>query len=173
MIAIDGGGNTTAPAIAEHLLDLGYAAALLLDTDKPSPADLIQSVKEKGGTVFEWSDACSTEERIFLDVPWATAIALVKFAEELVGIDSVRANINNACKTMSLHEISDLALPSSLDTDNFRRALGIAAKNKNNPWFKDIAKGEQLAGIIGPCLSQILDKPLEKIISSLRQWVDE
>ncbi len=37
VIAIDGGGNTTAPVIAEHLLDLGYDVALLLDTDEPSP----------------------------------------------------------------------------------------------------------------------------------------
>ena len=170
-IAIDGGGNSKAPVIAEHLLDLGYEVFLLLDTDKASPADLINSVKEKGGTVIEWPDASSTEERIFLDVPWNTVIELVKFTEEYEGSDSVRDNINNACKAQSLLEISDLELPNSLDTDNFRRALGLAAKNKNSRWFKDITRGERLAEIIGPCLNQILDKPLAKTISSLRQWV--
>lgn len=171
-IAIDGGGNSKAPVIAEHLLDLGYEVFLLLDTDKASPADLINSVKEKGGTVFEWPDASSTEERIFLDVPWNTVIELVKFAEECEKSDSVRDNINNACKAQSLTEISDLTLPKSLDTNNFRRVLGTAAKNDSRPWFKDIARGERLAEIIAPCLDKIPGKPLAKTISSLRQWVD-
>ena len=173
VIAIDGGGNTDAPVIAEHLLGLGYDVALLLDTDKSSPADLINNVKEKGGTVFDWPDNCSTEDRIFLDVPWETAITLVKYAEECEGTDSVRDNNNNVCKAQSLSEISDLTLPKILDTDNFRRAIGVAAKNKNSPWFKDIARGERIAEIIGPCLNQIPDKPLARTISSLRQWVDE
>lgn len=172
VIAIDGGGNTTAPVIAEHLLDLGYDVALLLDTDKPAPANLIGSVKAKDGTVFDWPDTCSTEERIFLDVPWNTVIELVRFAEECEGSDSVRAHINNVCKTKSLPEIIDLSLPNNLDTDNFRRVLGMAAKNKNRPWFKDITRGERLADVIVPYLDQIPDKPLAKIISSLRQWID-
>lgn len=172
VIAIDGGGNTTAPVIAEHLLDLGYDVALLLDTDEPSPAVLINSVKEKGGAVFEWPDTCSAEERIFLDVPWEAVVTLVKYAEECEGTGSVRDNINNVCKTKSLPEITDLSLPNSLDTDNFRRVLGMAAKNKNRPWFKDITRGERLADVIAPYLVQIPDKPLAKTISSLRQWID-
>lgn len=172
VIAIDGGGNATAPIIAEHLLDLGYDVALLLDTDKPAPANLIDSVKEKGGTVMVWMGTCSTEERIFLDVPWDTAVALVKYAEECEGVDSVKDNINNACKAHSLTEISDLALPKILDTENFRCAIGMAAKNKNNHWFKDITRGERIAKIIAPCLNQIPDKQLTKTISNLRQWID-
>lgn len=172
VIAIDGGGNATAPVIAEHLLDLGYDVALLLDTDEPAPAELINSVKEKGCTVIEWTGTCSTEQRIFLDVPWDTAIALVKYAEVCEGADSVKNNINNACKAQSLPEVSDLSLPKILDTDNFRRAIGLAAKNKNRAWFKDITRGEQLANIIAPCLNQISEKPLAKTIISLREWVD-
>ncbi|MBI3775816.1 MAG: AAA family ATPase [Gammaproteobacteria bacterium] len=172
VIAINGGGNTTAPVIAEHLLDLGYDVALLLDTDEPSPAVLTNSVRGKGGTFFEWPDTCSTEERIFLDVPWNTVIALVKFAEECEGSESARANINNVCNKKSLPVISDLALPNSLDTDDFRRVLGMAAKNKNRPWFKEITRGERLAEIIAPCLDQISGKPLAKTISRLRRWID-
>lgn len=171
-IAIDGGGNATAPVIAEHLLDLGYEVLLLLDTDKAPPVDLIDSVKRKGGIVFEWPEACSTEKRIFLDVPWKTVIDLVRFAEECVGFDSVRDNINNVCRAQNLSEIADLTLPTSLDALAFRRVIGKAAKNKNNPWFKDITRGERLAEIVAPCLDQIPDKPLAKTISSLRQWVN-
>lgn len=171
-IAIDGCGNASAPIIGEHLLDLGYDVLLLLDSDEEPPADLVDAVKKKGGKDFKWPDACSTEERIFLDVPWDTVTALVRFAEEYIGSDSVRDNINNACKGIDLPGISDLMLPKALDANNFRRAIGKAAKNRNNPWFKDISRGERLAEIIAPCLVQIPDKPLAKIISSLREWID-
>lgn len=173
-IAIEGRGNVSALVIAEHLLNLGYEVLLLLDTDESPPTNLIDTVKEKGGAVFEWPDACSTEERIFLDVPWKTVIELVKFAEEsvAVGSDSVKDNINNACQARGLSKITGLVLPTSLDNPAFRRAIGIAAKNKNNPWFKDITRGERLAEIVAPCLDQIPQTPLAETISKLRQWVD-
>jgi hypothetical protein len=172
VIAIDGGGNTTAPVIAEHLLHLGYEVALLLDTDKVTPPNLISDVKLKGGKIFEWPDCCSTEERIFLDVPWETVIALVRLAEEYVGSDSIKVQINKECIAKSISEISNLVLPSSLDADNFRRALGMAAKNKNTPWFKDITRGERLAEIVAPCLDKMPEKQLAKLLTSVRQWVD-
>jgi len=138
-----------------------------------APENLVDSVKKKGGIVLEWPDACSTEERIFLDVPWKTVIELVKFAVESVGTESVKDNINNVCQRRGLSEITGLTLQKSGDNPSFRRAIGTAAKNKNNPWFKDITRGERLADIIGPCLDQIPETPLAKTISELRQWVDE
>lgn len=145
VVAIDGVGNTSALVIAEHLLDLGYKVSLLLDSDMKSPANLVDAVTGKGGIVSEWPEDCSTEERIFLDVPWETAIGLVKFAEECVGSDSVRDNINNICQAQGLPQIADSMLPKSLDDLAFRRVIGKAAKNKNNPWFKDITRGERLS----------------------------
>jgi predicted ATPase len=95
-VPIDGNGNTNAAAFAAHLLDLGYEVFLLLDSDVKTETALIEAVKNKGGSAHEWLDDCSTEERIFLDVPWETLVALVKLAEEYVGSDSVRDKINNA-----------------------------------------------------------------------------
>lgn len=98
VIAIDGGGIPSALDIAEHLLNLGYEVALLLDTDKALPAGKLACVETKGGRIFDWSDSCSTEERIFLDVPWETVIALVRIAEEHAGSDSVRAHVNKVSR---------------------------------------------------------------------------
>ncbi len=170
VVPVDGGGVTNAPVFAEHLLDLGYGTLILLDSDKPPDATAIERIKAKGGTPVIWPDTCSTEERIFLDVPWTTVADLVKFAVECVGPDSVRANINNACKAAGIAEITDLTLPVNLDSAAFRHAIGKAAKNKD--WFKDIARGEKLGAIIGPCLDEIKDKALAKGIESIRQWVD-
>ena len=126
-IAIDGSGNANAPAIADHLLTLGYNVLLLLDSDEPSLPDLVDSVKRKGGRVLEWADGCSTEERMFLDVPWNTVIKLVTLVVGNVGPDSVRDNINNACKEKGLPPIADLSLSKSLDDAVFRRLIGVVA----------------------------------------------
>ena len=172
VIVIDGQGVPNALAIAAHLAGLGYEVALLLDTDKPAPADLIKCVRDIGGIVMEWSDTCSTEERVFLDVPWDAVVGLVRFAVDCEGADSVRDNINSVCKAKTLPEIADLSLPKSLDSANFRRAIGVAAKNKSRPWFKDIARSERVAEIIAPWLTQIAGTPLANTILSLQEWVD-
>ncbi len=170
VVAIDGGGIPDALNIADHLLGLGYEVALLLDTDKTLPEGQLTCVQKKGGAIFKWQDSCSTEDRIFLDVPWQTVISLINLAEEHVGSDSVKDNINNECKTRSLPEIAGLALPVGLDTVDYRKVFGIVSKNKS--WFKDITKGERLAERMAPCLDKIPDKPLGKTITSLRQWID-
>jgi len=171
-IAIDGNGNAAAPAIAEYLLDLGYEAFLLLDTDKKADAALLASVRRKGGAVHEWVGDCSTEERVFLDVPWATVVALVQFAVECVTADSVKYHINKICNAQGMAELSDLSLPAALDTSALRGAIGKAARNENNPWFKDITRGERVGGLVGECLDKIPATPLAQGLASLRQWID-
>lgn len=171
VVAIDGGG-TSAPMIAEYLLDLGYDVFLLLDSDRKVDAAQLEIIKKKGGAVHEWADGCSTEERIFLDVPWSTIVALVKFASECVTADSVKYNLNKNRKAMALPEISDLALPPKLDIPLFRKLIGTAAKNENNPWFKDITRGERVGDIVGECLANISTTPLAQGLTRLRQWVD-
>jgi putative ATP-dependent endonuclease of OLD family len=171
-ITIDGGGNADAPAIAGYLLALGYAVFLLLDTDRKADAALVASVRTGGGTVHEWADDCSTEQRIFFDVPWVTVAAIVNFAAECVTADSVLYNINKACGAQGMAELADLALPVALDTRAFRSALGKAAKNESTPWFKDITRGESVGDLVGKCLNQISATPLAKGLHSLRQWVD-
>ena len=169
-IAIEGGGNAKAPSIADHLLTLGYKVLLLLDSDEPSPPDLVDSVRRQGGGVLEWADRCSTEERVFLDVPWETVIELVTLVVETVGPDSVRDNINNACKEKGLSQIADLTFSKSLDDAIFRRLIGVVANKRK--WFKDITRAEKLADVVAPSLSLIPETPLAKTILLVRQWID-
>ena len=170
--AIDGGGNASAPVIAEHLLDLGYGVFLLLDSDKKANATLVETIRKKGGVVHEWAGNCSTEERIFQDVPWATVVAIFRFAVECVTADSVKYHLNKVCKELGLVEVADLTLPATLDTPAFRGAIGKAAKNEGNPWFKDITRGERLGDIVGECLEKVPATPLAQGFASLRQWLD-
>jgi hypothetical protein len=157
--AINSEGNPNAPTFTEHLLDLGFGVFLLLDTDEEPDAEQIGRIESKGGAVCLWPDKCSTEERIFLDVPWDIVKGLVGLAEEFVGADAVLARIRAACWAAGHAEIKDLDLPDGLDSAAFRRALGRAAKNRSNPWFKDTTRGERLASAIAPCPGQIRKSP--------------
>jgi putative ATP-dependent endonuclease of OLD family len=167
---IDGRGNASALIIAEHLRDLGYEIFVLLDSDEPADPVEVARVRQKGATIHEWPEACSTEERILLDVPWDAVGSLIKFAVECVGAASVKDNINNVCKAAGLAEIADLTLQAALDTPRFRRAIGKAAKAKG--WYKDIARGERLAEIVMAASDKMAGKPVSAMIVALRQLID-
>lgn len=172
MIEINGNGNASAPVLADHLANLGYDVFLLLDTDERADEQKLTELRGKGVRVHEWPDNVATEERIFLDVPWASVQALVKFACECVNADSVTAQINKVAKAAGAAELSSLDLPTTLDTEAMRSILGKAAKNKDRPWFKDITRGEELAAILGPVLAKIPDNPLALGMGAFRAWVD-
>lgn len=169
-VAIDGLGKDTAPQVAEHLLDLGYSVFLLLDSDEPPNPEFLANVRSKGGKIAQWPDTCSTEERIFLDIPWEAVRELVGHAAQYMGADSVLTVINNELAAAKQSKIADLSLPADQDCTVFRRALGIAARKKS--WFKDITRGELLARVIGPHLGAIASKPLGQKLAELRTWID-
>jgi len=170
VVAIHGDGKDGSPETAETLLDLGYDAALLLDSDEEPNPETLDRVREKGGTIIQWGGKCSTDERVFLDLSWEAAVKLVRVAEETFGSDAILAHINNACAEKGHPQISDLILSASFDADGFRRVLGFAAKRKS--WFKDISRAETMAEIIATYLHTASDKPLATGITKLRQWVD-
>ena len=172
VVPIVGGGKDGAPEIAETLLDLGYEAALLLDSDEQPNEETLKRAKAKGGFVVQWEGDCSTEERLFLDLPWQTVTDLVRYAQECFGDDAILAHIKIACADAELEPLADLSLPSSLDTEPFRRVLGKAAKRKKADWYKDITRAERAAAIVAPSLTAIPAKPLAEGISRIRQWVD-
>ena len=170
VVAIDGGGVPNAVTLMQHLLDLGYECLALLDTDEPPTPASVTKAQEAGGTVLLWPGSCSTDERIFLDVPWETVRALVTYAAECHTADSILATTNAACKVALIPEIADLTLPQLLESDALRAVLGATAKKKG--WFKTITHGEHIATLVYPCLDQISAKPLAQHLSTIRAWVD-
>jgi putative ATP-dependent endonuclease of OLD family len=171
-VAVDGHGSS-APALADHLCELGYRVFLLLDTDEKVDSEILKKLKERGVVVSEWPDDCSTEQRVFLDVPWPVLLKLVALAADCVTADSVRAHLNRACDADGLPQQEKLDFPPTLDTVAFRRALGKAAKtSEKKAWFKDINRGELLAEILGPALKQTSGRPLGMGLTALREWID-
>lgn len=169
-VAIDGGGKDNAPLVAEHLRDLGYEVWLLLDSDEePNPTDL-ECAQGKGVVVHQWPDRCSTEERLFLDLPWTCIRSMIALAIEFSSMESVRAVVDNALSAAGLPTATAVRLGSDRDTTQVRRILGKVANDKK--WFKTIERGERLAALIGPHLGAVSDKPLSAGVAAMRKWVD-
>lgn len=172
---VDGGGNPKFLPLCEHLLSLDYSVFLLHDTDKPLDQESLIRIKNGGGAIEGWQDACSTEERIFRDVPWKTVCELIDYAVECKGPESVLASIQTVAKACACAPISSLDYSSWNDTAEIRTALGRAAKGKEKEktgWFKDITRAESIGSIIGPCLKEIPEAPLAKLLKLLREWID-
>ena len=130
----------------------------------------VARLRQKGATIHEWPDACSTEERIFLDVPWEAVRILIDFANKHFDTNSIKDSINQVCQKDGLEILADLSLSAALDTPSLRRAIGKAADA--NGWYKDIARGERLAEVIMTAQAAMTDTPSIAAIAALRQWVD-
>lgn len=172
VVAIDGRGIPEAVSVTQHLLNLGYECLALLDSDESPSPESIAKVESVGGIILQWPGNCSTEERIFLDVPWDVVQALVAYAAECNTADSVLARANALCRLQQIPELTDLALPDTLDSIELRSLLGKTAKAKKNAWFKTIERGEHVATIIYPSLYQIAEKPLAQHLRRARAWID-
>jgi hypothetical protein len=169
-VPIDGGGKDKAPLIAEHLRDLGYEVWLLLDSDQPPNAEALRRATDKGAAFWQWPDNCSTEQRLFLDLPWAGVRALIALAIECVGQDSVIAVLDNALNAAGLPTVSAAKLGPERDTVDLRRLIGKVANDKS--WFKDISRGEGLASVVGPHLANVAATPLAQGLDAMRTWID-
>jgi hypothetical protein len=170
-VSVDGGGKDKAPLLAEHLRDLGYDVWLLLDSDEdPNPAHL-ERAKQKGAIIHQWPDKCSTEQRLFLDLPWDGVQSLIDLATELTSEQSVLDLIANALFAAELPKPTTIKLSQDFDTEKVRRILGKTAHDK--AWFKTISGGERLAEIIGTHLPALANQPLGLGITAVREWVDD
>ena len=171
VVAINGEGIPKALIIAKHLLELGYDVLALLDSDKPPSAESVEEVKMLGGEVLMWTDACATEQRIFLDVPWETIRRLLAYAVECDGAERILHTIN-AAMPEGMNKLSSTTLAPAHESDEMRVILGAAAKTDGKAWFKDIGRAECVADLIFNSLGKVAGSPLVLTLVQTRKWVD-
>lgn len=164
------GGGSEAPKIAERLAALEYKTALLADSDQPldpDPAALAQA----GVSVILWAGNVSTEERIALDLPWASLQEILNLALEICGEQSVFDVIRSQVPTGTI--LRGVTIEEwrgeGVGEDTIRRALGQAAKKAK--WFKRIDLGEELGLIVGRAIPSIGPSDLGLKLSTLADWV--
>jgi hypothetical protein len=164
------GSGQTAPKTAEQLARLGYAVALLADSDKPmEPSEPV--LAKCGVNVITWAGKTATEERVGADLPLASLEEVVKLAIEIRGEQSVLDAIGNRIPTQTPLKGTDIKcwLQDGLTEDQVRHAIGQAAKKCE--WFKRIDLGEELGMIIKKALPAMVGTDLEAKLTQVANWI--
>ena len=172
VVATDGGGIPKALALAKHLLMLGFDVGCVLDSDQPPSGADIDEIQKLGGKVFIWPDSCSTEQRMFCDLPWATVQKLVAYAVECDGEDRILHTINTAMKN-GQQNLTSTVITLQQESDALRTILGDAAKTDRKCWFHDIERAEHVANLVFHSLAEVNKKPFASILADVRKWIDD
>lgn len=160
------GTGSQAPNTAVELASLGYDVALLGDSDVELDPD-VESMEKKGVSVILWDGDVAIEQRLFIDLPWPSVLAMVAHAVKTRSEESVLGAVAGQMKMKP----ADLgAAQGWSDTDELRRALGLAAKSKKSPWFKRFDYGQFLGEVTLGVVDKIPGKDVAKKISEIRRW---
>ena len=167
----DAGGCATVGGVAQSFNALAYQTAVLADSDQP--LDVSRDVLEAGGIlVAQWNGEVATEERIFLDLPWAGVVAALELTINEHGEDQVRQQLATTLK------ISPNDIPPDVDSWRkmkpeleLRLALGKTAKLKKVSWFKRVDRASALGVIVAHYFGEIAETDLGRKISDVRNWI--
>jgi len=173
VVPVDGGGDA-APERAIDLANLGYIVSYFADSDKVKPPRILD-MKNHGIDIFIWEDSVCTEQRLFNDLPVEALqellnISALHYSETTSFFQHLNSYFSNQLPKNSLMILDWMA--SSLSEQTIRSTLGLAAKNKDHPWFKRIDLGEELGRIIFNYLPKIEGTDLFNKIEQLRRWID-
>jgi putative ATP-dependent endonuclease of the OLD family len=160
------GSNTGTRAM--QLRELGYAVAVLADSDRRLEPHAI-ALENLGVRVFQWEGERSIEQQIAIDLPLSDLQRMVDLAVENEG-----AGVMNAIgdRLNSGPPFRDGVLTAWIaaggDQDALRAAIGKAAKK--NGWFKRVDRGERLGEIVGAALERLIGKDLGEKLKALGDW---
>jgi putative ATP-dependent endonuclease of the OLD family len=168
-IPVDGGGSHAA-ARAAGFAQLGFQAALLVDSDRECPR--LDEAKKAGVMVLQWEGGTAIEERIALDLPDAGFHELVRLAVEFLGPSSAERAVPDGMANHLPKHVDMLSgldserwlEESSLKPEDIRRAFGAAAKK--GEWFKPIERGERLGQLVSRHLQSM---PETDLVTKVRQ----
>ncbi|MBX9856528.1 MAG: AAA family ATPase [Gemmatimonadaceae bacterium] len=165
VVYVDGNGHTRVGGRALALQRLGFATAILRDSDRPDTPEGEDTFRAAGGQVFKWKDGRATEAELFAELPADAVLALLEDAVERIG----EPTVNDQLKTASGGAL-DLPTCRAEVTEEVRTALGKAAQSDKAPWFKRVGDMEVVARkVVGPSLSDS-DGGLREEVERLRLW---
>lgn len=167
--AINGNGNECIDT-AKRLNKLGYRVALLCDSDVSTVNVQKTNLQDLGVTVYDCEDKLAFETQIFKDSPWDTVKNLINYR---IGCDQTSKSVFENIKRNlgSPQEYSENWF--EVESDDLRLAIGKSSGNTNNPWFKKIGMGYDVALIVMENFElSSMETRLYKNISDLRKWIE-
>ncbi|MDQ8145431.1 MAG: AAA family ATPase [Gemmatimonadota bacterium] len=164
VVYIDGNGHDRIVGRAQALQALGFATAILRDSDVASAPANEDAYIAAGGRVFRWPDGQSTEQALFAELTEEAAARLLAHAVEFVSEATVDAHI----RTKSDGRLTLAACRVAM-SDEVRAVLGLAAK-VDKGWFKTVGQMEIAAReVIGPALVASASQ-IRETVEALRAW---
>jgi hypothetical protein len=136
---VDAGGIAKVYGRAEPFRGLQYRVAVLRDDDEQPNAVTEAGFQTGGGALFKWRAGRALEDELFLCLPDPAVFALLAKAEEFVGADLIDSQI----RTLSNGTLNLASCKLAL-TPQTRSALAQASKAKNNSWFKNVGRAEEI-----------------------------
>jgi len=172
VVAVDGGGRNKGPSSAMEFKRIGYDVLYFGDSDKPIAPDE-RPLKSAGIKVELWEGGLATEERITADIPLIALQDFVNAAVDEFGEDRVLNSIGNKLGTSITALGTDIEkwIESGNSEEDIRTAVGDAAKNTLNGWFKNITAGQRLGEIVISVLDDISGTSLQQTISQVEGWI--
>lgn len=167
---VDGLGGNQPATIAGSLSALGYATAVLVDSDAND-----QISRAGDARILQWPSGVSIEERLARDLPQAAFIEMVELAAR-----SPKAKSSNAVRDAVAAAVNKNKLelgdePSdwvnSVADSQFRVAFGRIAKSSQKGWFKTEQMGYELGAIVSRCLGMLDGSDIEDVVLRLHAFV--
>jgi len=164
---VNGGGDETFKR-ANAFRTLGYAVAVLRDSDKPAPVGPETEFTSGGGSIFAWSAGRALEQELFAAVPLATVSSLLNLAIEIKERAAVAAHIANVSAATTTLPGIEHELTHSILSAGSRAVLGDAAAKYS--WFKNQSTMELIGfNYLSPVYRQCAPS-LTSVVDGLWSW---
>lgn len=169
---VNAGGSTPDLCLQRGLVlrRLGYRVMVFIDADKPHTQALLDEAVGDGISVLTWRPRRALEDELFLSLPDQAIDALLTFAEEEKGAETVAEHVRSKSNgTLTLEAIRGFRAQHLPYTPQTRAILGQAARTKNG-WFKSVTAFQHVGRqIVGPNAQQS-DPDFYALLGELWGW---
>jgi hypothetical protein len=170
---VDGKGGNNAPDRARLFRNLGYPALVLMDNDDPEVAPNVLSAQAAGVVISQWQTGRALEDELVHCLGAAGLREMVDRAAELMSAEAVCSAVAAKLSVSKLEGTDPAEWESSSGKSpvEIRNAIGLAAKGKKNPWFKNVDGGESLAVLVANHWASVENSFLGATIEKVFQFV--
>ncbi len=166
---LDATSGSKVKDMAKAFHSLSYEVTVLADADADDQFSQahIKELEALSIPVHVWSDKYAIEQRAMFDLPWPSALASARLAQDNFGQESVNDKIRT-----KFNGTLDKDISKWHDSPELRKAIGDSAKEKT--WFKSITKGSLWFSAIAPAFddAEFLKKDLAVKLNELWEWAE-
>lgn len=162
------GGGGAMPSLAIKLAGLSYDVVYWGDSDTDIQAS-VEKMNAAGVQTIIWGEKCAIEDRVCLDISWATLRDFVTLSLKYVKKENLLNKVEDALGRQ-LPQSPDIEewRRQGISEDEIRKALGKGSKA--GKWFKKEDAGRELGKLVANALPKIAETDLGKKLQMIKDW---